>query len=167
MKGWRFMVGLLILLFPFLLFSDEIKLTNITVPGGSGNAIRIGMVLGENLIGPYKVTFSGIAPGSSVPILSREEINASGGSIGSFDELITLYSGRIYSPARGEPFVFENKTPKELVHMETTMFPDILELPYTLYIDLTIQASSHPKDADVSDDAGTYTATLTISLHQI
>lgn len=157
------MVGLLILLFPFLLFSDEIKLTNITVPGGSGNAIRIGMVLGENLIGPYRVVFSGKAPGSSVPVLSREETNSSRSGCGSYDKLLTLFSGKLYSPGISEPFVFENKTPEELIHMEVTMSPYILEQPYTLYIDLTIQASSHPKDADVSDDAGTYAATLTVT----
>jgi len=111
--------------------------------------------------------FSGTAPGSSVPVLSREETNSSGGGIGSFDRLLTLFSGRIYSPGISEPFIFENKTPEELVQMEVTMFPDFLELPYTLFLDLTVQVSSHPKSADVSDDAGEYGAVITVTLTQL
>jgi len=167
MKIFRIILCAFILVFSVLGFGDEIKLTDITMPGGSGNATRIGLVLGKNLIGPHKLLFSGTAPGSSVPVLSREETNSSGNGIGSFDRLITLFSGKIYSPGISEPFVFENKTPEELVQMEVTVFPDILEQPYTLYLDLTIQASSHPKNADVSDDAGEYRAEITVTLIKI
>jgi len=157
----------LVLVFVILIFSVSGFSNQITKPGGSGNIIRTGLVLGENLIGPRKVVFSGIGPGIIVPALSKEETNSSGNGIGSFDRLLTLFSGKIYSPGISEPFIFENKTPEELVKMEVTMFPDVLELPYTLFLDLTVQVSSHPKNADVSDDAGEYSTLITVTLIQL
>jgi len=162
MKIRRIVLIFVILVFSALGFSNQI-----TMPGGSGNIIRTGLVLGENLIGPCIVTFSGTAPGSSIPVLSREETNSSGSKIGSYDKLLSLFSGRIYSPGISEPFVFENKTPEELDQMEVTMFPDFPLQHYTLFLDLTVQVTSHLKNADVSDDAGEYGAMITVTLTQL
>lgn len=155
----------LILLLPIISQAQDIRLSDIPKPGEIGNAFRIGIVLGENLLGPYKVVFSGNAPGDVIPTLSREETGLSGAGIGSFDKLATLYSGKIYSPTNmSEPFIFENKTPEQLIQMEIPIFPTILEQPYTLYLDITVQASTKPIIDKFSDDAGEYVATLTISL---
>ncbi len=162
MKIFRIVLFLVILIFSVSGFSEEI-----TIPGGSKSIIRTGLVLGENLIGPRKVVFSGMGPGIVVPALSKEETNSSGNATGSFDRLLTLFSGKIYSPGISEPFIFENKTPEEFVQMETIMFPDYLEQPYTLFLNLTVQVASHPKNADVSDDAGEYGAAITVTLTQL
>lgn len=167
MKDFRIVLVFGILLFSVAIFSDEIRLSNIAVPSGSGSVTRVGIVLGENLMDPCKVLFSGTSPGSSVPVLSREETNSSGSGIGSYDRLMTLYSGRIYSPEITEPFVFENKTPEELVQMEVSVFPDILGQPFVLYLDLTIQASSHLKEDEISNDAGEHGAMITVTLIKI
>ena len=168
MKNFRIVLVFGILLFSVAIFSDEIRLSNIAVPGGSGDVTRTGIVLGEDLTGFYEVLFSGIAPESSVPVLSREETNSSESGIGSYDRLMTLYSGKIYSsPEIIEPFVFENKTPEEFIQMKVNVFPDFLEQPFTLYLDLTIQASSHPKEDEISNDAGEYGAMITVTLIKI
>jgi hypothetical protein len=157
----------LVFLFPLAAFSqEEIKLSDINKPGDTGIVEKQGIVLAENLLGPYKVVFSGNAPGSAIPVLSKEETSNSGGK-SSFDKLAVLFSGRVYSPNMAEPILFENKTPEELVLLEIPVFPTILEQPYTLYLDLKIQAVSKPIIDKLSDDAGKYSAVLNVSLIKI
>lgn len=154
----------LVFLFPLAAFSqEEIKLSDINKPGNTGIAEKQGIVLAENLLGPYKVVFSGNAPGSAIPVLSKEET----GDSGSFDKLAVLFSGRVYSPNMAEPILFGNKTPEELVLLEIPIFPTILEQPYTLFMDLSIKASSKPIDTALSDDNGIYQAVLNVSLIKI
>jgi len=89
------------------------------------------------------------------------------GGKSSFDKLAVLFSGRVYSPNMAEPILFENKTPEELVLLEIPVFPTILEQPYTLFMDLSIKASSKPIGTVLSDDAGMYQAVLNVSLIKI
>ncbi len=147
-----------ILIFCMLGFSQqEIKLSDINKPGEDG-VVKQTFVLAENLFGPHKVVFSGNAPGGAIPTLSKEEQ----GKSGSFDKLEVLFSGKIYSSNMTEPIIFENKTPEELVLMEISIFPTILEQPFTLFMDLSIKASSKPIGAVLSDDAGTYSGVLIV-----
>jgi len=155
----------LLLVFPFSLFAQEqINLGDINKPGDEVISEKTGIVLAENLFGLYKVVFSGNAPGIALPVLSKEEIEDSGSSIGSFDSLVTLYSGKIYSPNMLEPFVFEDKTAEELVLMEIPIFPAILEQPFNLYMDLKVHIASKPINDKLSDDAGNYSAVLNVTL---
>ncbi|MBD3282128.1 MAG: hypothetical protein GF387_00775 [Candidatus Portnoybacteria bacterium] len=162
MKTKIFLVFFLSIFFA-LGFSDDVQLNNIQVPGGESNSKMVGILLGENIIGPCKVLFSGRAPGTNIPVLSREETVSSGGT-GSFDRLETLYSGKIYSEDLSEPLMFENKTPEELIQMEIPIFPKFLQKPYNLFLDLEIHAKSDSKESDISDDAGTYLANLTTTI---
>jgi hypothetical protein len=142
---------------------QEIRLTDIAKPGGMGIAEQKGIVLAENMFGPCKVVFSGNAPGSALPVLSKEEQGKSGGK-GSFDKLAMTFSGKIYSPNMGEPIMFENKTPEELTLLEIPVFPVILEQPYPLFLDLTVKAMSKPIGPSLMDDAGVYRAVLNVTL---
>lgn len=141
---------------------QEIRLSDITKPGDNVFLEQKGVVLAELLVGPRKAAFSGNAPGSTVPVLSKEEQGKSGGKA-SFDKLAVLFSGKIYSPNMAEPIIFENKTPEELVLLELSILPNSLE-PYTLFMDLSIRASSKPIGMTLSDDAGVYRAVLNIVL---
>lgn len=153
-----------ILIFCVTGFSQqEIKLSDINKPGENGVVEQLGIVLAENLFGPHKVVFSGNAPGGAIPTLSKEEQ----GKSGSFDKLEVLFSGKIYSPNMAEAILFENKTPEELVLMEISIFPTILEQPFTLFMDLSIKASSKPIGTVLSDDAGIYRAVLNVGLVKI
>lgn len=166
MKKQIFLVYL-VLVFCIAGFSQqEIKLSNINKPGENGIVEKQGIVLAENLFGPHKVVFSGNAPGSAIPVLSKEEQGKSGGK-GVFDKLAVLFSGRVYSPNMAEPILFENKTPEELVFLEIPIFPTILEQPYTVYLDLKIQATSKAVSEELSDDNGIYQAVLNVSLIKI
>jgi hypothetical protein len=158
------MLSLFIFLMPFVCLSQNIILQNIDVPGQISTGIINGVILGENLIGPRKVSFSG-----DQMILQKEEIkNNSFSKNGlSVDILPTFYSGKIFSPGIIEPIFFENKIPEELILFEVTVFPKILEQPYTLYIDLIIRTSSAPISSEKSDDAGDYTARISINLTEI
>ena len=60
--------------------------------------------------------------------------------------------------------MFENKTPEELVLIEIPIFPTILEQPFTLFMDLSIKASSKTIGTVLSDDAGEYRAILNVNL---
>jgi hypothetical protein len=142
---------------------QEIKLTDIAKPGAMGIAEQKGIVLAENTFGPCTVVFSGNAPGSALPVLSKEEQGKWGGK-GSFDKLTVLFSGKIYSPNMAEPIVFENKTPEELTLLEIPVFPVILEQPYPLFMDLTVKALSKPVGPSLMDDAGSYRAVLNVTL---
>jgi hypothetical protein len=145
---------------------EEIKLSNIQKPGDASVAAKPGIVLAENYLGPCKVTFSGNSPGHAVPALAREEAGPGGGK-GTFDKLVVLFSGRVYSPNMAEPVIFENKTPEELALLEIPVFPTIPEQPYTLLLDLTIRAASKPIPSTLSDDAGVYAAFLNVILVKI
>jgi hypothetical protein len=145
---------------------QEIKLSDINKPGENGIAEKQGILLGENLFGPHKLVFSGNSPGTVLPVLSKEEQGKMGGK-GTFDKLAVLFSGKIYSPNMTEPIMFENKMPEELVLLEIPIFPTILEQPYTLFMDLTIKASSKPIGMALVDDAGVYRAFLNVSLIRI
>jgi len=156
-----------ILIFCVLGFSQqEIKLSDINKPGETGIVEQQGIVLAENLLGPHKVVFSGNAPGSAVPALSKEKQGKSGGN-GVFDKLAVLFSGKIYSPNMTAPIMFENKTPEELVLLEIPIFPTILEQPFTVFMDLSIKASSKSIGTALSDDAGIYQAVLNVGLIKI
>ena len=160
---WKIFLILLVFLFPSVVFSQqEIKLSDIEKPGETGIGEKQGIVLAENLLGSYRVVFSGNAPGDIVPVLSKEETGKN-----SFDKLLVLFSGKIYSPEISEPFIFENKSPEELVQMEATMIPNVLEQSYTLYLDLIVVASSHLKNAEVSDDVGEYKATISVTVSKL
>jgi hypothetical protein len=156
----------LVLLAPIIGFSQNIVLPNINVPGGISVGAISGAILSENLIGPRKILFFG-----DQSVLRKEEFGKKslefGFSTPNIDRLATRYSGKIFSPGIIEPFVFENKTPEELSLMEIVVFPRILEQPYTLFIDLAVQASSKPVQNNQSDDAGIYTAKINISLIKI
>lgn len=142
---------------------EEIKLSDIRRPGNTGLGEKPGLVLAENLIGPYKVVFSGNSPGNPVPVLSREETGIFGGK-SSFDKLAVLFSGKVYSPLMAEPILFIDKTPEELVRLEIMVFPSILEQPYALFLDLKVQAASKTAGNALSDDAGHYAAFLNVGL---
>lgn len=156
----------LVLLAPIISFPQNIILPNINVPGGISVGAVNGAILSENLIGPRKILFFG-----DQSVLQKEEAGKKslgfGFGVPSIDMLATRYSGKIFSPGIIEPFVFENKTPEELSVMEITVFPKILEQPYTLFIDLAVQTSSKPAQDNQSDDAGIYTAKINISLIKI
>jgi hypothetical protein len=71
---WKIFLILLVFLFPSVVFSQqEIKLSDIEKPGETGIGEKQGIVLAENLLGSYRVVFSGNAPGDIVPVLSKEE----------------------------------------------------------------------------------------------
>ncbi len=139
-------------LLPTICFSQDIILPSISVPGGTGNMVIKGALLDENLVGPSTIAFSGNS-------FQKQRTKKS-----TIDELSTLYSGRIYSPGIIAPFVFENKTPEELYQIEVRVFPIMLEMPYSLYFDLTIQASSKSISSGDLDEAGQYNANITINL---
>ncbi|MFA5095474.1 MAG: hypothetical protein WC447_02335 [Candidatus Paceibacterota bacterium] len=167
MKNKSFAFILCFFIFSFSLLSQEqIKLANINKPGDVVISEKIGIVLAENLFGPHKVVFSGNSPGSPVPVLSREEKSNSGGK-NSFDKLVILFSGKIYSPNMAEPILFENKTAEQIVLLEIPVFPTILEQPFNLYLDLKIQTVSKPINNKLSDDAGEYLAVLNLTLTKL
>lgn len=160
----RMLLLFFILLGPLICLSQSIILQNIKTPGETSRGAIKGAVLGENMIGPRKVLFLG-----EQMVLQKEEVgkNSFGLSASKVDKLPTFYSGKIFSPGIIEPFVFENKTPEELILLEIIFYPTILEQPYTLYIDLTVLTSTKPISAPESDDAGEYTARLSITLTEI
>lgn len=165
MKKWL----LFLVLMPFICSSQDIVLKNISIPGATSMGIINGVVLGENLTGPIKVIFEK-DPDKMVfqKTEERKSFRFREGST-NLDKLTTLYSGKIFSPGILEPFIFENKTPEELSIMEVTVYPEHLEQPYTLFIDLKVQISSNPttKNQTDSDDAGTYNAKINIILFKI
>ena len=154
---------LVILTIPLFCFSQgNIVINNINNPGEKTNGRVVGFVLGQAFLGPKKVRFI-----TDQSLLKRNEINSSGSSSSKFDILDTEFSGKIYSPDIIGPFVFENKTLEEISNLDITVFPKIMEKPYTLYLDLTISASSKPIDSPISDDAGVYHGILTLSIKNI
>lgn len=119
MKDIKIFKNLSILLF---LSISSLGFSQVINKPGETTVVDFGETLvKENLLGSYTATFSGVN-GDNVPPLIREETNASGSGIGSYDELETLYSGRIYSRTpQGEEqtFVqFQDKTPEQLSRME-------------------------------------------------
>lgn len=163
----RKLLMFLVFLVPIFCFAQDIILPNINIPGGFSIGTINGAVLGENLIGPRKILFSGSQ-------FQREEVGKKVSGFGvaatNIDQLSTLYSGKIFSPGVDKVFVFENKTAEELALLEVTVFPKILEQPYTLFIDLVIRTTSKPISvisSEKSDDAGKYTAKILITLIEI
>ena len=162
-----------ILVFTVLIFSvtahaqELVEINKINKPGQSGIGTTNNIVLSENVVGPCKVTFSGVAPGSSTPVLSREEKDVSGGGIGSYDKLATLFSGKIYSPGVKEPFEFKDITPFEFIQMVVDVHPHSLEHPYNLYLDLEVRIISHSVGDKLSDDAGEYEAVITVTISKL
>lgn len=157
---------ILFLLTPLYCLSQEYILPNINSPGGFSIGVVKGAVISENLIGPRKIIFSG----NQLALQRKETENLSTGNnakASNTDLLTTLYSGRIFSPGILEPYVFNNKTPSELVLIEVMIFPVRLEEPYTLFIDLEVQTSSKPILANQSDDAGVYNAKIIVNLIEI
>ena len=162
MNKTRFLV-FLVLLTPLFCFSQEIVLSSMKVPGSTSVGVISGAVLGENLLGPIKIVFS-----SEQSDLQKRQVEKKSSKIGAGtsqpEKIPTLYSGRIFSPGIIEPFVFKDKTKEELVLLEAKVFPIRLEEPYTLYIDLTVSASSAPVKSNKSVTAGDYIANLSINL---
>jgi len=126
MKSHKLRLGF-ILMFLFissLSFSQSIK-----KPGETAIISMGDRIIRKDLVGSYELSFSGNqGPGSNVPYITREEINASGSGIGSFDKLDTHYSGKIYSVNKqGEEQVFiefQDKTPEQLSRMEIEISPN-------------------------------------------
>lgn len=146
------------LISPVLTFSQQVfHMQKVNTPGTKSEGVIKGYVLGENLIYPMKVKFVG----------DKEEMSFKKKEAGrqSFDKTPTLYSGRIYSPGIIEPFVFENKTPEELVFMEIMVFPSILGAPYSLFIDMKVVTETKKvENKSLSDDAGTYVSKISVKL---
>jgi len=161
MNKTRFLV-FLVLLTPLFGFSQEIVLSSMKVPGSTSVGVISGAVLGENLLGPRKIVFF-----SEQSNLQKRSVEKKSTKVSSDNSVLTLYSGRIFSPGIAEPFVFKDKTKEELVLLEAKVFPIRLEEPYTLYIDLTVSASSTPAKSNKSVEAGDYIANLSINLIEI
>ena len=116
------------LVLSFLLAISSMAFSQVIEKPGESTVVGAGeSLLSENLFGSYVLTFSGVN-GGNVPYLTREETNASGSGIGSFDKLETLYSGRLYSvDKQGEEQVFiefQDKTPEQLSVMEIEINPE-------------------------------------------
>jgi len=115
------------LVLSFLLAISSMAFSQVIEKPGESTVVGTGeSLLSENLFGSYVLTFSGI-DGGNVPYLTREETNASGSGIGSYDQLETLYSVKVYSlNKQGEERVFipfQDKTPEELSQMEVEINP--------------------------------------------
>jgi hypothetical protein len=164
MNKARFLV-ILVLLTPLFCLSQEIVLSSIKVPGSTSVGVISGAVLDENLLGPRKIIFFS-EQGDLQKRQAEKKSSGIGAETSQSEKIPTLYSGRIFSPGIIEPFVFKDKTKEELTILEVKVFPIRLEEPYTLYIDLTVQASSPPVKSNKSVDAGDYTANLSINLIQ-
>lgn len=160
----RKLLMFLVFLVPIFCLAQDIILPNISTPSGFSIGTMNGVMLGENLIGPRKILFSGSQ-------FQREEMGIKISGFGvrapNIDKLQTFFSGRIFSPGIIEPFVFENRTPEELNMLEITVFPKILEQPYSLFMDLIIRTSSKPISAEQSDDTGKYETKILITLIEI
>jgi hypothetical protein len=155
------LLSFLILFSSFLCFSQNIQLNPINYPGQESVSVTNGIILEKNIVGPKRILFLG-----NQMCLERKEVKngyKSGESVG-VDKLTTFYSGRIFSPGIMEPFVFENKSAEELNSLEIVVFPKFLNKPYTLYLNLTIRASSKSILSKESDDAGIYHARILIDL---
>ncbi len=153
----------LFLLIPIMCFSQqELKLTNVNAPGGKSEGV-IRALIGQNLFGPKKVKFFGIP---DEMVFQRNEKQKSGRGLISYDKLSTLYSGKIYSSGIVEPYIFENKTPEELVSLEIIVFPKMQGVPYFLYLDLKVQAMTKTIGS-LSDDAGVYASKLKVKLFNL
>ena len=153
----------LVLLTPLICYSQDIVLPNINIPGGTSVGVINGAVLGENLIGPRKIIFIW-EQGDLQKIQIKNKSSRFTEETSPVEKIPTLYSGRIYSPGIIEPFVFKDKTQEELSIIEVKVFPIRLEEPYTLFIDLIVQASTDPVTSKKSIDAGIYTAKISINL---
>lgn len=154
----------LALLTPILCNSqNNLILPSIAVPGSTSIGVFNGVILGQNLMGPRRISFSG----NQMNLERKETGRTTSGSSttrASTDKLTTLFSGRIFSPGLSEYFKFENKTQEELTLIEVRVFPIRLEQPYTLCLDLKVQVSTKPISVNQSDDAGVYTGNLNVNL---
>lgn len=154
---------LLFFLLPLFNFSQELLLLNIIIPGEEKISEQKNILIMENIQGPKKILLA------AEYLKRHEEISASTSSFkqDKIDELNTTYSGVIYSPGIIEPFVFENKKPEELNLLEALVFPNYLEQPYSLYLNLIVKVSSKKIKHELSDDSGIYNANLIISIREI
>lgn len=157
---------LFVLMTPFICYSQNIRSVDINILNNTNTGHINGVVLGENLIGPRKIVFSG----NEMTLERRERVNIIsefGFSSSKTDRLETMYSGKIFSEGIIEPFVFENKTPEELIAMEVLVFPKFLEHPYTLFISILVSVPilqpSFNSDYH-SYDAGEYRADLVVEI---
>lgn len=159
------------LVLSFLLFVSSASFSQtkgkIEKPGESAVIGLKRVVIGEDLIGPYKVRFSGVGS-QNLPYLVKKESKQGGSRSGpSYDKLKTVFSGKIQSPGINEPFKFKNKTPEELSQMEVDIYPKFIDRPYTLYLHLKARVTSHPIEDEESNDAGEYKARISVNLNQI
>lgn len=158
------LISLLIILLPLLLFSQELILSNILIPGEEKISEQKAFLISENIQGPKKILLT-------AEYLRRHEERLSSSIRGfnqsEIDELKTLYSGMIYSPGIVKPFVFNNILPEELAQLDIVVFPNYLEQPYSLYLDLTVKYSSKPIGDKKSDDAGVYNGKLIIKIVEL
>ena len=157
---------LFVLIIPLVCYSQNIVSADINILNNNNTGLINGAILGENLIGPRKVIFSG----NQMTLERRageNRISSFGFASSKNDRLPTLYSGKIFSEGIIEPFVFENKTPEELIAMEVLVFPKFLEHPYTLFINILvsvpIKEPSFNSDHH-SYDAGEYKADLVVEI---
>ena len=157
---------LFVLIIPLACYSQNITSADINILNDSNTGLINGVMLGENLIGPRKIVFSG-----NQMTLKREDegnkIPKFGYTSSKIDRLETLYSGKIFSEGIIEPFVFENKTPEEIIAMEVLVFPKFLEHPYSLFIDLLILVPTKQPSLNLDHQsyyAGKYRANLVVEI---
>ena len=152
----------LALLTPIVCHSqNNLILPSIAVPGATSIGVFNSLILGQGLMGPRRITFSG-----NQMNLERKETGKtiSGSSTGASDKLTTLFTLRIFSPGITQPVLLENKTQEELNLIEVRVFPVNMGMPYNLFLDLKVQASTKPISASQSDDAGNYLGQFIVNL---
>lgn len=146
---------------PIICYSqNNLVLPSIAVPGSTSIGVFNGVVLGQNLMGPRRITFTG----NQMNLERKETGETSGSSTGAIDKLATLFTLRIFSPGITQPVLLENKTQEELNLIELRVFPVNMGMPYNLFLDLKVQVSTKPISASLSDDAGVYDARVNISI---
>lgn len=146
---------------------EPVTLGPISHPGGSVSQTKTSFILTENLFTPQKVIFQGFAPGSALPVLSREELDVHQRGTGVFDFLETKFTIRVYTE-QVEFFRFENIAGEELIAREVVIAPQGPGIPTgKVFIDLTVTAALHPSETGFSSDAGIYGATLVVTLVSI
>lgn len=150
---------LIVLLLPFVCFSQEVILNKIEILGGTSITHQNNLLLSENTLGPIKVEFLG-----GVEMVRQEQGQS---KEKNEDRLKILFSGRIHSEMVVEPFIFTNKTTEELIQLQILIFPNHLQQPYDLYLDLEMSVTSKQIGEKNSSDAGEYNSILRVNLTKI